>query len=136
MPRPSVRRSKRELSFAVDHFDSSLFPSGTFELRSDVRWSGSSRDCDRVGLRDIVRKQCRALRGRDAFGIGEVLDRERDAVEGAQRLAAYHLGLGDFGFGTGALRRHGHEGVELGLLGDAGPWREGDRHHHPGGLGR
>lgn len=46
-----VRRATREVTLNVSHFASSLFPSGKIELRADVKWKGSSRDCDRRGCR-------------------------------------------------------------------------------------
>ncbi len=70
-----------------------------------------------------IGEERRALRGRDALGIGQVLDRERDAVQRAQRLAGHQLRLGDLGFGAGAFGADRHEGVQFGLLLDAGERR-------------
>ena len=72
-------------------------------------------DRGRVEVGHPVREQRRAVGGGDASGRVQVLDRDRDAVQGPEMVAGHDRRLGGVGGGAGALRRHRDEGVQLRL---------------------
>ena len=74
-------------------------------------------DGDRVLARHLVGEDARAHRRPHAPGEQQILDRERHAVERAERLARHHRRLGAAGRLTRLLGGHGDERVHPGLQG-------------------
>src|SRR5690606_27695734 len=71
----------------------------------------------RVLRRDAIDAHLRAARGQDSLRVVNVLERERDAVQGAAVVAARDLALGPLRLRARELGSHGDERVELRLEG-------------------
>jgi hypothetical protein len=103
---------------------------GHLQLAQDHRAAGLETGHHRgVLFGHVVTMDGHAGRGRDAFGLAEILDRDRHAVQRPARAAGSGLGIARGGIRQRPLGRQGGVALELGIeAGDAVEERPGRLH--------